>query len=261
MSPVRGCGASRIAGGVYITVPHSPLGLPLEAFLIDPPRAFSHEDLRMMGITPTGMSLVPDPTADTGWSVADWVGSEFYPNTYDILAEIRAYGLSRRVQRTLNFKLLGKGSRIYLLHERAHIDYPGREALWAEMFHANQPSHCPVNIPEHLSWWTEPYEESPMCAQLWRECIEGGEGTVDFAISEKLRSVMNSKRGVLRTIGDVHYWAKRPPDGVTLSYTPAIFASFPIAGLEVVRDPIGKTHEKAATKARKAALPVTEVDE
>lgn len=256
--PVRGCGASRIAGGVYVVVPHSPLGLPLESFLIDPPRRFTRDELRVMGIKATGMSLIPDATATTGWSVADWVGSEFYPNTYDILAEIRAYGLSRRVQSTLNFGLLGKGSRIYLLHERAHIDGPGREALWE----GRQSSLCPKYLYEHMSWAAG---ENPMCVTLYRECIEGGEA---WTMAEKsgvmaLATMFDAEneRLVRRQIGDVSYAGKRPPDGVTLTYTPAFFASFPIAGLEVVRDPIGKIHEKTAAKARKARLSVEEVDE
>lgn len=254
--PVRGCGASRIAGGVYVTVPTSPLGLPMESFLIDPPRAFSREELAVMGVSPQGMSFMPGKPGDP-MSLVDWVGSEHYPNTYDILAEIKAYGLSRRVQRTLNFKLLGPGSRIYLLHDRAWIG-SDRMSLYEEP--DSFVDRCPLGSDgPSLHGRVDPHDLYPMCVRLYRECVEGGH---EISSDSPFASIMAlGKRGVARQIGDVVYGARRAPDGVELSYSPAFFASFPIAGLEVVRDPIGRTHETALGKASQAGLPVTEVDE
>lgn len=251
---VRGCGASRIAGGVYVVVPTSPLGMPVEHFLIDPPRAFTREQLRVMGVAAQGMSFVPDPSAETGWSLLDWVGSDHYPNTWDIIAEVKAHGLSRRVQSTLSFDLLGPGSRIYLLHDRAWINDEGRRDLWHEA--GSVPGGfvmpCPVPWPEHKG--SVAVNDSPMCARLWRECVTGGEdGEMMF------HKLPPNERNVVRTVGDTCYEARRCPDQVSLSYTPAIFASFPIHRLDVVRG--GKKHDATVSKARKAGLPVEEVDE
>ena len=253
--PVRGCGASRIAGGIYVTVPTSPLGLPMESFLIDPPRRFSREELAVMGVSAQGMSFMPGKPGEA-LSLVDWVGSEHYPNTYDILAEIKAYGLSRRIQSTINFALLGPGSRIYLLHDRAHIE-TGRQRLYEEP--DAFVDRCPLGDPS-LHTAPDPTDLYPMCVRLYRECVEDGNavGLEDTPF----RAITNlGPRAVARQVGSVVYGARRPPDGANLTFTPAFFASFPIAGLEVVRDPIGGSHEKALGKASKAALPVREVDE
>lgn len=252
---VRGCGGSRVAGGVYIMVNTSPFGMPLEYFLVDPPIVI--EDPALAGISSRGMSYTPS-MPNQPWDVVDWVGGEFYPNVTDILAEIRAYGLSRRVQSTLDFSLLGEKSRIHLMHSRAHITQ-GRSLLWAG---APLVKQCPRPDNEHsidtaMASMIGENDETPMCARLWWEAVAG----TPIARVVEGSGPDPDQRLRMWQVGDVSYMARVPPEGVELRYQPAIFASFPISHIEVVRDPVGGTHEKALRKARKAGLAVEDVDE
>ena len=116
----RGCG-EREPGGVYIECGLSDHGLPLEAFLVDPPLPI-----------PDGLDLINKPqlwqrAAPSGEPVLDvwgqpvydlliWIGAEFYPYCPDFIEEVRRFGASRRLNPNLDLSLLSRASRMILAH-------------------------------------------------------------------------------------------------------------------------------------------------
>jgi hypothetical protein len=234
----RGCG-TRVAGGVYSECGLSPEGRPLEDFLLDPPAPLPLEAQRHLGITPIGVKLLPDPGDPQTHHVVDWVGSKHYPNVADFLEEVRRFGLSRRLPRTLDFARLSRASRHLVVHANAWIvnaaDYFGARATddW----------RCPRHRPDHL----DPPAPPPMCASLWWEDVVGGEG--HEAPDERLEG-RRHPRPIRRAMPSFAYVARRPPAGVEGRYLPAVFAAFPITRLCVVADPEGGTHLDAVARAR-----------
>lgn len=92
----RGCG-ERKQTAVYCEVGMGPGGRPLEDFLICPPQKINPAEL---GVRPIGVRLVQHQAV---WHTLDWMGSEHYPNVADMVEEVRRFGLSRRLPRTLDF--------------------------------------------------------------------------------------------------------------------------------------------------------------
>src|SRR5262249_38923290 len=76
----RQCGY-RKKGGVYLTVPTSEDGAPIEYFLVDPPQPV---ELGALGIAPRGVHLIENEGV---WHVFDVVGQESYPNVADFVEE------------------------------------------------------------------------------------------------------------------------------------------------------------------------------
>ena len=241
----RGCGPARQAGGVYAECGLSPHGRPLEAFLLDPPVRLDLELQRALGVRPVGVALVPDTRRAGVHHVFDWVGSVHYPNVADVLEEVRRYGMSRRLPRSLDFARLSPESRHVLIHASAWIDDPAPyfadrvEAAGGRMW-------CPQARPEHADRNRPP----AMCAGLWWEDVDGGVAGAH----------RHGHRAVERQMPALRYVAAGPPPyppGYARRYTPALFASFPISRLVCVRDPDGGAHEAAAGRARAArGIPV-----
>lgn len=246
---VRGCG-TRVAGGVYVVCPMGPNGRPLESFLLDPPVPI---DMDALGLAPRGVQLLD---RDGATHVLDYVGAQHYPNVADFLEEVRRFGLSRRVPRTLDFSRLGSRSRILIAHGRGWIDgdrwpyYADGPGGWSVPDHYPlvgrhvRPTswECPKGLPAHDGISARTFD-LPMCCGLFWEDIEGGAPAGD-------------SRAVERAMPSFAYTARRRPDGVTPRYRPALVASFPIAWLEIVRDRDGGEHEQTAAAVRRSGLPV-----
>lgn len=241
---MRGCGYRMVAGiyvetaaeGVYL---RGADGTP-EAFdkcLYDPPIAVDIDSLRKRyGVTEIGVHLVDHPAKDGSvvTHVFDIVGTKYYPDIYGFICEARAHGVSRRIPSTIDFSRLSARSRIVLLHARAWID--NAEAYFA----ARSPAewYCPKGLADHLS-----AEHPPaMCASIYAEDLSGEADA--------------GTRETARTVGETTYRGRVRPEGVTPKYRHAIFASFPVGAIAVIRDPHGSTHEGPFERARKAALPV-----
>lgn len=90
-SLIRGCGR-RKPGGIYLETELSPFGKPIEDFLVDPPIPVDGDGWEFL--TPIGQHLVQKENI---WHIADWVGSEYYPNVLDFVLETEQFGLSRRI--------------------------------------------------------------------------------------------------------------------------------------------------------------------
>jgi hypothetical protein len=216
----RGCG-SRERGGVYAEVGLSAGGSPIESFLIDPPELM---DCAKLGISPRGTTIIPHGGLH---HLVDWVGSKFYPNVSDFIEEARRFGLSRRLAKNIDFSKLTPGSRIILLHARAHVDAESFRKFsdsWVyreEVREGHPRPRCPKGIGEHDQ------DDTPACCAgfFWQD-VEGGspvEGQTDPRLVEV-------------TMPSFTYQAYARPEGLVPNYTVAAFASFPIGRLVGIRD-------------------------
>jgi hypothetical protein len=178
----------------------SPFGRPLEDFLLCPPVIVNTETL---GITPIGVKLLQHK--DGKHHVFDWVGAEHYPNVADFIEEAKRYGISRRASRTVEFSKITDGSRLVLLHSRAHINLHQmyqRSRLWPG---------CICGRPNH----TDNAEYDRMCVGLYREDLDGGLPIADpLALAKELSAVTDQNaRLVERAMPFGKYFGgQRPPD-------------------------------------------------
>ena len=107
----RGCG-SREQGGLYMCMPLSENGFPIEHFLVDPSVEWkSDTNLR-------APMLISD--VDGVFHVVLGVGKKFYPTVSDFVEEARRMGVSKRIPRDFDFsKLTPTKSKLLLVHPRA----------------------------------------------------------------------------------------------------------------------------------------------
>jgi len=230
MSAIRGCG-SRVVGGVYAEVKTGDEGVPIEAFLVDPP---SPVDAQALGLTDKGVRLVQ--LGDT-WHVFDIIGENYYPNVADFVEEGRWMGVSRRLPSNLDFsKIDPEKSRLVLLHRRAIITNLGETGF------LNLPHICPKGIARHDAGVLD-----EMCAGLWWH---------DLSPKHLDASQMREIKGGTR------YKAWERPKGSTKpERTLGIFMTLPISNLTVIKGRneeenarVEKIYDKIAGKSK---LPVT----
>ncbi|MBT7071254.1 MAG: hypothetical protein HN855_00220 [Anaerolineae bacterium] len=212
MSNERGCG-SRVVGGVYAEVKNGTGGSPIEAFLVDPPKAV---DVQILGLTDKGVRLI-----ELGgvWHVFDIVGEKHYPYVADFVEEGRRMGISRRLPQNLDFEKLDPvQSRLVLLHRKALITNV-LEAGFLERYHV-----CPKALPEHEEGLLD-----GMCAAFWWQ---------DFAAkaldADGIRTMKNGGQYVGRL---------RPQGRAKPERELAVFMSLPITNLAVIR---GRNTEETA---------------
>jgi hypothetical protein len=227
---VRLCGV-RVPAGVYATTPTSTRGVEVEKFLIDPPIyevKIPGEKKPMpvvdaFGVSPVGVTLWRDKAGT--WHLLDWVGSHSYPNVADPIEEVRFMGLSRRVPVTLDFGLLGEKSRIFLFHSRGHVLNAANWLLDESLDDADWHGHgaCVKDLAQH-----RPQHSLHWCARHFWQDVWGGE------------QVEDDSRRVTRSMPAGSYQALMPPDDAEAEYAPAMFASFPIVNLEVIKSDDGR---------------------
>ena len=232
----RGCG-TRVEGGIYSESGTSDDGYPLEHFLYCPPIVI---DPKGMGLTPRGVKLMHDK--DGLYHIFDWVGSKFYPNVADFLEEVRRFGMSRRLSSSLDFSKLTKESRHVLIHTTGWINDPEeyQENRIGGKHLGKEWKHCPKGI--HNAKYTG------MCAGLyWEDVLE-------------VETSEGNERIGRRKMPSFQYTAARKPLNAQTDYSVAIFASFPITRLAVVKSRDG-SHTDSMDKASKAGLSVDIVEE
>ncbi|MBW4554196.1 MAG: hypothetical protein KME35_24300 [Aphanocapsa sp. GSE-SYN-MK-11-07L] len=225
----RGCG-TRKQGGIYFETGLSPYGQTLEYFIADPPILVDNWNLSAVGVQLIERQGVTH--------IVDWVGSKHYPNVADYLEEVRRFGLSRRLAKTLDFSRLTKQTRILLVHARA----------WVENFTEYRAWTCPKDLAHHLPdvLRQEPEADKRMCAGVWWQDIEGGISQTGDPLQVK------------REMPSFSYSGRCRPEGVKPQYRPAIFASFPCSRLVVVK---GQGFEESYQRASRAQVEITEVDQ
>ena len=234
MSAIRGCG-SRVVGGVYAEVKQGDEGMPIEAFLVDPP---SPVDAQALGLTDKGVRLVQ--LGET-WHVFDIIGEKHYPNVADFVEEGRRMGVSRRLPSSLDFsKIDPEKSRLVLLHRRAII------ANLDEAGFLNLPHICPKGIEGHEMGILD-----EMCAGLWWH---------DLSSKHLDTSWMREFKGGARYKAWLRPKGSEKPERIL-----GIFMTLPISNLTVIK---GRNAEENArvekiyqTVAGKSKLPVTMEEE
>lgn len=248
--------------------------MPVDYFLTDPPHRIDAELEARLGLGNIGVKLIEQPDRDGNpsgiWNVWDIVGKEtHYPNVADFIQETRSMGISRRIESGASFELLTAQSRLILLHRKAWIDNyhdyygalnlentelrnQGKEAMASDV-------GCPRRtLLERNLFSGDPHSVDPeqnatdMCLGIVFDDVDGGETLYDPGLKS---------RTVRRTIGDTTYLARHRPDGVTPEYGLAIFARFPIAQIDVIRDLSNGVHHERIAKARTSKLPVFLEDE
>lgn len=252
----RGCGRRR-KGAIYAEVPMSPIGRPLEDFLVCKPVPV---DAQALGLSSVGVKLLADPK-QAALHIWDVVGQEHYPNVADFVEEARRFGISRRLPKTLDFRAITKHSKLILLHQRAHMEC-------SELWHKDRQRvmgklpYCPKGVLEHLD-----AAYIGMCAGLWWEDVEGGNDDprgdeVNGMPMEGHRWTDSRGRAVVRKMPSTEYLGYKPPEGVSkLWYHLAIFGAFPLGRLVVIKDDDAGTHEQAYENAQKDGIPVELEDE
>lgn len=224
----RGCGTSRIAGGVYLEVGLSAGGLPLERFLCDPPLPI---DLEALGLSYHGVKAIPQGDL---WHVADGISLRDYPNPADFLEEVRRFGLSRRIPSTFDFGRITSRSLLLLFHARAYLSPPSPLYQTAP---PAAPFQCPTGLHDPAL-----LDDSVCCAGVWWETLIGGDAIPG---SEDERRIQVRRPSFV-------YGGRTPPMGYLPRYQDAIFARFPITRIVVVRDDSGGRHQAILERIRRS---------
>lgn len=228
----RGCG-ELIEGGVYASVELSPFGKPLEAFLLDPVLPI---DLEKAGISIRQPTLRQAP--GNAYYLLDVVGESYYPNVTDILEEIRAQGLSRRLELPASqYNLLQPDQEIILIHPSAFINLDGLDIYYQHRKPLNPLGYrwhnCPTNQNDH-----EHMKKLINCAGLhWNRVDIGAE------------DLNKTARIVQKTIGEVTYKGYKSPDKAMDLLPSEVFsagaiARFRISNFNIVKSKDGIHHEK-----------------
>lgn len=224
------CCGRRQKGGAYIESTLVEGGAPLEHFLVDPPQAVSHLHLPARGVTLFERDGVTH--------ILDLVGEGSYPNTADMIEEIRALGMSRRIPQGIDWARLTPESRYYLAHNRARILNP-----------QDLPRYSCPKLRRRTGVLTEVHDwPLPVCLGAVYHDLQGGEPCL---------SMRPAVAWVERTLPCGHTYRGSPAGGHALVET-AIFARLPITRVAIVA---GDNHEGALARARQSQLPVEVVDE
>lgn len=260
----RGCG-SRSPGGVYLVTSLGRDGVPLRDCVIDPPIPV---DAQAVGLSPQGMA--PARTSLGHVRILDWVGEGFYPNTADYVEEVALFGSSRRVPKTFDFSLLTPKSQHVLCHPRAIVTnrvwLAGHLALSEGEEHsylnrlrrAVGGGYCPFKGEAHPG--VEP--GAVMCAAMWWEVLLPKSVRFDED-PEGFEAQCRRDQSVVRRMPSFSYEGYTLPDRDRWvpEFALGAFLALPISRIEVVRDPEEGSHLEGLAKARRAQLPVVEVDE
>ena len=200
----RGCG-TRQQGGIYAETGLAPEGVLIEFYFIDPPKPYEIEHK-------VGVELVE---LDGVTHVMDWIGEGHYPYVADFIEEVRNFGLSRRLPRSLDFSKLDHRSKIICVHARAII--------------TNRFDWTQEEVPESLCGLlcragTDYHIEQPneMCSRHWYTAPPTIEGT-------------GYREGPSFT-----YSVWPPPENVLEpEYRPGIFGMFPLTRICVIESEDG----------------------
>jgi hypothetical protein len=222
----RGCGTSRISGGVYFELGLSPNGIPLDAFLIDPPLECTTK------IPARGVLAIE---RDGVTHIVDRVGNQFYANVLDFWEEVRRFGLSRRISRNFPFEKLTSESRILLVHDKALIANP--KVFWKAIEKRGDKFVCPkAMLPGEKA-----HEPGESCAGYWSSDLDP-------------KTLENG----VRTMPSFKYNGRPTPEGIKVERKMAFFASLPCTRLVVVN---GDGADASFEKASKAKLVVEREDQ
>lgn len=257
--PARGCGSSRIAGGLYLVTRKCEEGercTPLHRFIIDPPIPVPDG----LDIPYRGIAIRERPDGSGIFDVYDHVGSESYPNVLDFIAEVANLGLSRHVSSKIDFAKITPESRIVLIHERAFLTnhaalyralQADRSSYVGHPMAAKMQFMCLTHREDHVEMAMACDEAASCCAGVWRELVTGGEDIYNPDVLP---------RSVRRTVGSTTYSAAKAPEKFKPEYQRGFFMSLPLTGIEYVKKK-GEQDADALERASQSGIELTEVDE
>lgn len=223
--PQRRCGASRIAGGIYLATKTGIGGVSPASFLVDPPLPLAWTEIENLGLSPIGVHphRVKHPGGKESFTIFDWIGQEHYPFWPDFYEEVRRHGLSRHLAlSTGTLKTFTKDGTYVLIHSRGHLleqaDY---------IAHHLPPVTCPTRQHKPEMWSTLAEGNRHCQAMLWE--------AIDDEADAALKTTAGH-RAILRPGADFEYSAWKSPDGVLPEFAPAIVMRIPLefCRLEVV---------------------------
>jgi hypothetical protein len=236
----RGCG-KRVAGGAYIVTELSNKGIPLDAFLFDPPVIPMDDEGNPHYPGAVGLHLMNDVENPSVAHIWDWIGTNYYPTFPDFWEETHKFGLSRRISVNTNFdKLVFGESQIIGFHALGILKGTKKfyHNLDKEFVLGTRYNRCPHNVLHD--------KDNPFCVRYLWQLVDMQKGD-----EERLHAVpMPRNDGSTGTYQAVSTpsWVKR----FKTEWVPAAMFHLPIHRIEVVADPIGGTHEQAIEAIEKS---------
>ena len=229
----RRCG-NRIAGGIYLELGLSKYGQPIEHFLCDPAI-----------LLPDGLDIPDRGMVLHDNILFDHIGisnDSGYPHVLDFIEEVRAQGLSRRIQSTFDFSSLNESVRYCAIHPKGYVE---NESWYREYARTNTlvgedgieretPWPCPKGIHSVNGKHEQP------CSAVWWHDLRPSYGEPTNV--ERIRSVN-------QPVGRP-YMAMERPKGIVPIYSEAIVLIFPVLKLAVIKGADGE-HKEALKKAEK----------
>jgi hypothetical protein len=169
--------------------------------------------------------------------ILDWIGEEHYEYPADFIEEIRMFGLSRRLPKTLDFSRLGPQTRIICIHARATI--------------TNRFDWTQEDVPESLCGLyvkagTDYHIEQPneMCSRHWWT----------IPPTDASRQETDTSR-LVRHLPSLAYFIWPPTEDVEPEYRPGIFAMYPLTRICVIESEDG-SHVDTVTSITKQGCSV-----
>lgn len=237
----RRCG-SRISGGIYLEVPLSEYGEPLESFICDPAIRLPAD----LAVPERGVVLRSG--ADGRMMLLDYIGENNYPNVADFIEEVRVQGLSRRIPENFDFSTLDSSVLYCAIHRKGYV----HNEPWYRQWALEHPLKSTDGVSVETGWpcplhkhTIDGTHEQP-CSAVWWHDIKPGHG-VPTEVERAVR--------VEQPEGPPYLALERPKEIVPI-YDDAIVLILPVVKLAVIRGKDGE-HDKAFTKASKAKINVT----
>lgn len=192
----RGCG-QRVEGGLYLMSELSPLGLPLEHFLVDPVAPWAGSLLR-------APMLQKDRRGNPHLLLG--VGAKYYPFIPDFVEEARTMGVSKRIPRDFDPTPLVPGkSKMVLIHPRG-----------IPQFKYDADHSCPK---------TDSVKGHTCIGALWPLSLLQSVKRYHEVDSDTVTTPSATYRAII---------PRRPTFNSLLKYRPGIFLGLPITGFHYV---------------------------
>jgi hypothetical protein len=252
MAAERGCG-SRVAGGLYLEIPTSENGLPIQYFLVDPPvRTSVYFGVNHVGLPSKGVTLHHQEGEENIVRILDVVGKDSYPTPADFIQEAGKFGISRRISRRIDLTGVGPNGWLCLFHDRAWSNNMSAYGVWICPHASRSESFSPGSQRIAFEHHPDMIAADNCCAGFWWQDVPHNPTTGYRVIHNRL---------VKRKMPSLEYSAYLRPEGIQESdYEQAMFAVFPLhmANLAVVK---GEGDEESLAAAQRGGLPILEVDE
>ena len=239
----RGCG-KRVTGGVYVVTELSHKGIPINAFLFDPPWVPIDETGERHYPGSVGLHPVENPWKEGVTDLWDWIGESYYPFFPDFWEETMRYGLSRRISGITDFDKLSSESEIIGFHPNGVLT--GVKELYTDLECEHEVGTgmdlCPHNKPHDTP-------EEVFCIRYLWQLVD----TIDDDVP-RLHEVSMPRRD---PNPQFTYDAAYAPfwiglDRYKAEWIPAAMFHLPIHRLEVIEDPFGGLHELQVERLEKS---------